>query len=196
MDSTRNKPIILTNTVTGEITTFPSMQKAAEFLNVSVTTVRNYLDNNSSYNEYALSLVKVEDKNIKKLSSKPQSIMLTSTNDSNIVKEFPTIKDAAEFLGVNRSSLNYILNNYNKVESELSVVNGYIVSRTEKSVNYIRPDSIAIEVKDIESNTINIYNSITLAAEAIGVNKGSIVMYFKSKQTRPFKNKYILKKLS
>lgn len=172
------------------------MKKAAEFLNVSVTTVRNYLDNNSSYNDYALSLVKVEDNDIKEFSSKPQSIMLTSTNDSNIVKEFPTIKDAAEFLGVSRSSLSYILNNSNKVESELSVVNGYIVSRTEKSVNYIRPDSIAIEVKDIESNTINIYSSITLAAEAIGVKKGSITMYFKSKQTTPFKNKYILKKLS
>lgn len=46
----RNKPTILTNTITGEINTFPSMNNAAEFLGLSVATLISYLNNNLSYN--------------------------------------------------------------------------------------------------------------------------------------------------
>lgn len=42
---------------------------------------------------------------------------------------------------------------------------------------------MVIEVIDLESNTTNIYPSMTLAAEALGVAKGSISMYFKNDQT-------------
>lgn len=97
-DSSRNKPIQLTNTATGEVITYASMMKAAEFLGVSRPTLKKYLDNNLSYNGYEFNLVNLEDKDSTEFSSKPQAIILTSGSDSSIIKEFPTIKEAAEFL--------------------------------------------------------------------------------------------------
>lgn len=46
----------------------------------------------------------------------------------------------------------------------------------EKSGNYIKPYSNSIEVTDLENSTTNIYPSVTSAADALGVAKGSISM--------------------
>lgn len=73
----------------------------------------------------------------------------------------------------------------------IPTIYGYIVYTTEKSVSYIKPNSKAIEVVDLENNTTNIYPSITSAADALGVAKGSISMYFSGKQATPYKNRYI-----
>lgn len=194
-NSYRNKRIQLTNIATGEVLTYPSMTKAAEFLGVSRPTIKNCLDKNLSYNGYDFNLVNLEGKDSTEFLNKPQAIILTNVNDSSIIKEFPTIKEAAEFLEVSRSSLNYVLNNPNHIEGTLPTISGYFVSRTENNVDYIKPNRMVIEVINLESNTTNIYPSITLAAEALGVAKGSISMYFKNKQTVPFKNKYTLRKI-
>ena len=177
------------------------MKNAAEFLGITVTTLRSYLNNNISYNEYIIrhnSELAPQDNEVKEFSSKPQSIMLTNIKDSGIIKEFPTIKDAAKFLDITRSSLSYILNNSQNIKGGLSgaAVNGYLISRAEKSLNYIKPNSKSIEVTDLKNNTTNIYSSVTSAADALGVAKGSISMYFSGKQSTPYKNRYILKKVS
>lgn len=203
-NSIRNKPTILTNTITGEINTFSWMKNAAEFLGITVTTLRSYLNNNLSYNEYIIthnSQLGLQYNEVKEFSSKPQSILVTNIQDSSIIKEElapPTIKDAAEFIDITRSSLSYILNNSQNAQGGLweKAVNGYIITRTEKSLNYIKPNSKSIEVTDLENNTTNIYPSVTSAADALGVAKGSISMYFSGKQTTPYKNRYILKKVS
>lgn len=199
-NSIRNKP----TTLTGEINTFFSMKNAAEFLGITVTTLRSYLNNNLSYNEYIISHnseLASQDNEVKEFSSKPQSIMLTNIKDSGIIKEElapPTIKDAAKFLDITRSSLSYILNNSQNIKGGLSgaAVNGYLISRAEKSLNYIKPNSKSIEVTDLKNNTTNNYSSVTSAADALGVAKGSISMYFSGKQFTPYKNRYILKKVS
>lgn len=158
------------------------MKNAAELLGITVTTLRSYLNNNLSYNEYIISDNSFQDNEVKEFSSKPQSIMLTNIKDSSIIKEElcyrrqqpPTIKDAAEFLSITRSSLSYIFNSSQNVQGGFSTINGYIISRREKSLNYIKPNSKSIEVTDLENNTTNIYPSVTLAADALGVTKGSI----------------------
>lgn len=50
-----------------------------------------------------------------------------------------------------------------------------------------------IEATDIETNTVAVYPSFTLAAEALGVPQSSLSGYFANKRTNPYKNKYKLK---
>jgi predicted transcriptional regulator len=189
-ESVRNKSTMLTNSVTGETLTYPSMNNAAEFLGTTVTTLRNYLAKNLPYNGYIISINEV-----KELSSKPQSLLLTNIKDSSS-KEFSTIKDAAVFLGVSRSSLSYALNKSNNGEDNACKIRGYKVTRIENEVNYIRPGSKSIEVTDLESNTTNIYPSITLAGLAIGVSKASVSQYLRGKQATPYLGRYTLKDIS
>ena len=47
-------PVILTNIKTGNILKFPSISKAAQFLNVSETTVRKFIKLNKSYKGYII----------------------------------------------------------------------------------------------------------------------------------------------
>lgn len=189
-ESVRNKSTVLTNSVTGETLTYPSMKSAAEFLDTTATTLRNYLSKNLPYNDYIIS-VNVDNE----LSSKPQSLLLTNMQDSS-TKEFSTIKDAAVFLEVSRSSLSYALNKPNNGEQNGCKIGDYLVTRIESDVNYIRPGSVSIEVTDLENNTTNVYPSITLAGQAIGVSKASISQYIRGKQATLYKGRYILKQIS
>lgn len=166
------------------------MKNAAEFLDTTVTTLRNYLAKNLPYKDYIINVGEV-----KELSSKPQSLLLTKIKDFS-TKEFSTIKDAADFLEVSRSSLSYVLNKPNNGEDGGCKIKEYFVTRIENGVNYIRPGSKSIEVTDLESNTTNIYPSITLAGQAIGVSKASVSQYLKSKQTTLYKGRYTLKDIS
>ena len=50
-----------------------------------------------------------------------------------------------------------------------------------------------IEVINVITNYIIIYNSITLVAKSLGIHKVSISLYLKDIRTKPFKGKYIFK---
>lgn len=50
-----------------------------------------------------------------------------------------------------------------------------------------------IEVINVITNYIIIYNSITLGAKSLGIDQASISLYLKDKQTKLFKGKYIFK---
>ena len=195
LNSVRNKSTLLTNTVTEEAILFPSMGQAAEYLGVSVTTIRSYIDKKLSYNDYIISQPYLKQDEENKLSSKPQTIVLTKVSDSlpTQTEEFPTIQAAAEYLGVNRGTLNNILNNSENTDASLCNIKGFIVSKSDKSLNYIKPNSKALEVTDQVNNTTVTYPSLTSVALALDVGKGSISMYLKGKQTSPFKNRYIIK---
>jgi hypothetical protein len=55
---------------------------------------------------------------------------------------------------------------------------------------------ISIEVLDIETNTKTIYSSIKEAAEFIGCRPDMISRYFTRNTQKPYRGRYILKKLS
>ena len=55
--------------------------------------------------------------------------------------------------------------------------------------------SQAIEVTDIKNNTTTSYNSMSEAARALNILRISIVMYFRQNQQKPYKGRYIFKKL-
>jgi len=50
-----------------------------------------------------------------------------------------------------------------------------------------------IEVINVITIYIIIYNSITLVAKSLGIHKVSISLYLKDIRTKPFKGKYIFK---
>ena len=52
-----------------------------------------------------------------------------------------------------------------------------------------------IEVLDIKNNITTSYDSISAAALALGIKKNRISTYFINKQTKPFKGRYIFKKV-
>lgn len=52
-----------------------------------------------------------------------------------------------------------------------------------------------IEVIDVKNNITTIYDSISLAALALDIQKSSISVYFKRNQKSPYKGRYIFKKV-
>jgi len=52
-----------------------------------------------------------------------------------------------------------------------------------------------IEVTDKKNNQTTTYDSIREAARALNINHSSIAMYFANNQQKPYKGRYIFKKL-
>ena len=139
------------------------------------------------------SLVKINE-NLAKL-NKSKSIAVKVTNlETNVSQEYPSLRNAAESLNTNKTTLKkYILsskplNGIYKLESNLNISNF--------DSNYINhPSSIKIEVTDLELNTITSYTSIHSVARALGIGHNTISNFFKRNQTRPYKARYIFKKI-
>lgn len=193
--SVRNKSTFLTHVVTGETISFLSMKKVGEFLGISTPSVRSYLDKNLPYKDYIISQPDIEESKENTFSSKPQTIILTKVSDdsSTLNEEFPTIGKAAEYLGISRSTLNGLLNKPSGTEENLCIINGFIVTKSDKTLSYIKSNNKVLEVTDLVNNTTVTYPSVTSAALDLGVGKGSISMYLKGKQSSPFKKRYVIK---
>ncbi len=54
-----------------------------------------------------------------------------------------------------------------------------------------QPNSIKIEVTDLETNTKTIFNSISAAAKALNILQQTISVYFKRNQQKPIKGRYV-----
>lgn len=52
-----------------------------------------------------------------------------------------------------------------------------------------------IEVTDLELDTKTSYSSIYAAAKALNINHGTILGYFRQNQQKPYKRRYIFKKI-
>lgn len=180
---------MLTHVVTGETISFLSMKKVGEFLGISTPSVRSYLDKNLPYKDYIISQPDIEESKENILSSKPQTIILTKVSDdsSTLSEEFPTIGKAAEYLGISRSTLNGLLNKPSSASTEenLCIINGFIVTKSDKTLSYIKSNNKVLEITDLVNNTTVTYPSVTSAALGLGVGKGSISMHLKGKQSSP-----------
>jgi hypothetical protein len=139
------------------------------------------------------SLIKI-NKNLAIL-NKSKSISVKVTNlETNVSQEYTSLTDAAKSLNTNKTTLiKYILSSkplkgIYKLESNLSI--------SKFDSNYLNhPNSIKIEVTDLELNTINSYTSVHSAARTLGIGHNTISNYFKRNQTRPYKGRYIFKKV-
>ena len=139
------------------------------------------------------SLVKI-NKTLAKL-NKNKSISVKVTNlETNVSHEYTSLTDAAKNLNTNKTTLKkYILSSkplkgIYKLESNLSISN--------YDSNYLNhPNSIEIEVTDLELNTLTNYTSIHSAARALSIGHNTISNFFKRNQTKPYKGRFIFKKV-
>jgi hypothetical protein len=56
------------------------------------------------------------------------------------------------------------------------------------------PNSVQIEVTDIQNNITTTYNSISKAARALNIKKSIIDKYFIRNQQKPYKGQYTFNK--
>jgi len=101
------------------------------------------------------------------------------------------MKEAAEYLEISRAALSYFFKNSANTESK--TIKGYSISKITDSHIKAKRKYLQLEVTNIETNEVIIYPSLTLAAEALGVNRASISGYLAKKRTNAFKNKYSFK---
>lgn len=138
------------------------------------------------------SLAKI-NKNLIKL-NRIKSITVKVTNlETNVSQEYSSLTDAAKSLSTNRTTLKkYILKgipfkNIYQLESNIPL-SSYIS-------NYLNhPNSVNIEVTDLDLKTISNYTSIHAAARDLGIGHNTISNFFKRNQTRPYKGRYVFRK--
>jgi len=124
-----------------------------------------------------------------------KSIKVKVTNlETNLSVEFVSLREAAKSLNTNKTTLKkYIVQSklfkdIYKLESDLSVSN--------YDSNYLNhPNSIKIEVIDLELNTVTNYASIRAASRVLDINHNTIRKYFERNQKSPYKGRYIFKKV-
>nr|YP_009945062.1 GIY-YIG endonuclease [Monilinia laxa]QOE17426.1 GIY-YIG endonuclease [Monilinia laxa]QYB19857.1 GIY-YIG endonuclease [Monilinia laxa]QYB19942.1 GIY-YIG endonuclease [Monilinia laxa]QYB20026.1 GIY-YIG endonuclease [Monilinia laxa]QYB20092.1 GIY-YIG endonuclease [Monilinia laxa] len=125
-----------------------------------------------------------------------KSIKVKVTNlETNVWQEYVSLREAAKSLETNKTTLKkYILNSIPykgiyKLESNLTVSNF--------DSNYINhPSSVQIEVHDLELKTITTYTSIHSTSRALGIGHNTISNFFRRNQIRPYKGRYIFKKVA
>jgi hypothetical protein len=66
---------------------------------------------------------------------------------------------------------------------------------TRAKISSSQPNSLQIEVTDLELNTKTSYPSIRAAARALNISPPSIYQYFKNNQTKPIKGRYVIRKI-
>lgn len=139
-------------------------------------------------------LVKIK-KNLTNLNSNKVIKVKVTNLQTNISHVYPSITDTAKKLNTSKSTITkYIKNsmptfkNTYKLEANLPISN--------YDSNYINhPNAIKIEVTDLELKTITNYSSIHAVSRALKIGHNSIANYFKRNQMRPYKGRYILKKI-
>lgn len=194
LSNTFRRPVLLTNTETGNIKEFFSMTDAGVYLSISRVSVRKYLLSSLPYKGYIIT--KAPSKDMDKIelptsSKTTQSQPVLVTNHiTGISKQFYTNTEAAEYMQVSRGRLWYFLKTAN---TDNETLNGYKITKLDDYHCKVKRSSKKIEVTDIETNVVTTYPSYTLAAEALGVRQSSLSTYFAGKRTAPFKKKYNLK---
>lgn len=119
-----------------------------------------------------------------------QPVLLTNTKIGYTL-EFSSMTDAAKYLEISRAALWYFLKNLANTGS--GTIKGYSISKITDSHVKVNRKYLQLKVTDVDTNEVIIYPSLTLAAEALGVNRASILGYLAKKRTNAYKNKYYFK---
>jgi predicted transcriptional regulator len=182
--------VLITNTETGNKLEFPSMTEAGKYLGISRHRVKRYLLKNTPYKEYTI-YTKNPDLSLKNENTRvAQQAVLLTNKETGDIKEFCSMVDAAKYLNISRKALRNYLDEIVKTGSK--TIKGFTISKIA-NINKVSKSAKKIEVTDIKKNEVTIYSSMSLAGKALGVRIESLSRYLANKQTKPFKNKYILK---
>jgi hypothetical protein len=66
---------------------------------------------------------------------------------------------------------------------------------TRAKITSSQPNSLQIEVTDLELNTKTSYPSIRAAARALNISPQAIYQYFTNNQTKSIKGRYVIRKI-
>jgi IS30 family transposase len=127
-------------------------------------------------------------------SQKVIKVKVTNT-ETNLSEEYTSITETAKMLNSNKSTItkyiknSLLFNGIYKLEAD--------IPNSNYDSNYINhPNAIKIEVTDLDLNTITTYTSVSAAARSLDIGHNTISNYFKRNQMRPYKGRYIFKKVS
>jgi len=150
----------------------------------------------AGYKHSKETLVKIS-KNLANINKKKViNVKVTNIKTNVSSAKYVSLTDAAKNLNTSRTTLkNYILNsllfkNIYKLEAN--------IPKSNYDSNYLNhPNAIRIEITALraELNTKTSYISVRAAARALNINHNTIAMYFKRNQMRPYKGRYIFKKI-
>jgi len=112
LSNTFRKPVIVTNTETGETLEFSSLTDAGKYLGMSRVSVRKHLLKDIPYKQYTIYALRpsLTDKEVVEVSALnytkplPQPLLLTN-EETGDVKEFSSITEAAKYLDISRGRL-------------------------------------------------------------------------------------------
>ena len=139
-------------------------------------------------------LVKIK-KNLTNLNSNKVIKVKVTNLQTNISHVYPSITDTAKKLNTSKSTITkYLLNSMSTFKNTYKLEANLPISNYDS--NYINhPNAIKIEVNYLELKTITNYSSIHAVSRALNIGHNSIANYFKRNQMRPYKGRYILKKI-
>ena len=131
LSNTFRRPVLLTNTETGNIKEFFSMTDAGVYLSISRVTVRKYLLSGLPYKGYIITEAPLKhfSKDTDKIdlptsqTTQPQPVLVTN-QITGISKQFYT--EAAEYMQVSRGRLWYFLK---KANTDNETLNGYKITK-------------------------------------------------------------------
>ena len=139
-------------------------------------------------------LVKIS-KNLDYLNSQKVIKVKVTNTETNLSEEYTSITETAKMLNSNKSTItkyiknSLLFNGIYKLEAD--------IPNSNYDSNYINhPNAIKIEVTDLDLNTITTYTSVSAAARSLDIGHNTISNYFKRNQMRPYKGRYIFKKVS
>jgi group I intron endonuclease len=116
---------------------------------------------------------------------------LTGKNHSDESKQ--KISDA--LTGENHYNFGKTLSDEIKAKISDALTGSKCSDDTRKKISAAQPTSQVIEVFDLQEKTKTTYNSIREAARALNITQSRISMYFKNNQIKPYKGRYIFKKI-
>lgn len=173
---------------------FPSMVEAGIYLSISRSQVSKYIKASKLYKDYTITRILETGNLSKKLDRKPfkQPILLTDMKTGES-REFSSMAEGARY--INRTPIQ--LRNALKRDAQDIKINGYKLSRLTKDANSkFEPNSVSIEVKNLDTKEVTVYSSITSAAKAMGSNQSGLSAYLIRNSSVPFKRNYLIRRLS
>lgn len=156
--------------------------------------VLNLAYSSLGYKHSKETLVKV-NKNLANINKK-KSIKVKVTNmKTNVSHEYASLTDAAKTLNTSRGTLKKYINDCSLFNGIYKLEADLVESNYDS--NYLNhPNAIKIEVTDLELKTKTTYTSFRAASRALNINNFTISAYFKRNQMRPYKGRYVFKKIT
>jgi|SRR5947199_1237559 len=145
------------------------------------------------YKHTKKALVKIQNNLSNLIKDKAIKVMVTNV-ETNISHEYASLTDAAKNLNTNKTTLTKYIKNSLLFHGIYKLKANLVTSNYDS--NYLNhPNAVKIEVIDLELNTKTVYTSIHAASRDLNVGHNTISNYFKRNQTRPYKGRYIFKKI-